>query len=133
MSDKEEMDVEFALLCDDIRQEVNGKFLFVGTYTGGVDFHFSPYHGFFQLATFMKFSKPGKFNSIVSVHYNGKEIASLSGEMNVEGNLKVFSQIPIELKDITQDGVLEVFMGIDGTSLQKAFSCPFTFRAASSS
>jgi len=120
MSNKPPIRVDYAILCDDIRQEANGKLILIGIYTG--DILISEFPAKLSLCILLH-GRAGTGSSVtMEIRYRAKfedaetyEITA-RGEMNMTGTEESnefyvpLPRMPIEIRN---EGVLSIDYRID--------------------
>jgi hypothetical protein len=92
------MTVEFttAMLCDMVRQEMNGKFIAIGIYSSSVIFAGFPAIGQFQVFAKSRISQPGKHSLHVRTLVSGEEDQHVEAEMEVEKPSNEWLVLPLQ-------------------------------------
>ncbi|MEI4473592.1 DUF6941 family protein [Frigidibacter sp. MR17.24] len=75
---------EAAILCDDIRQEVNGKQILIGAYTGNIIFSGFPAAGQFFVFAKTESLPVGQHSLSVRLRFANKDIGTVQGEVSIE-------------------------------------------------
>lgn len=70
-------------LCDDVRREDNGKYLFIGGYEHNVLFPMFPASHVFSIVILGESTKPHKFDLKLRVRFNEEVIREGGGEVDV--------------------------------------------------
>lgn len=83
---------QYAIFCDDIRTEDNGKGLFVGVYTGGISFSSVPHK--FRFCAFLQCSS---MVEVASLDPNGQTELEIQFEMAHDGGGPVSTQNPLKI------------------------------------
>jgi Family of unknown function (DUF6941) len=111
------MQLNFGILCDQVRKEDNGKLLFIGVYTADITVPHFPANTVLALAVSITPSQVGreKFDLVVSL--NGQLLVSGSSEFDVadvKPSFLAFQNIPVQL---SAPGHLEFKVSCGGKSL----------------
>ncbi len=83
MSELASINIAHAIACDDIRQEINGKFILIGVYSGNLGLPVFPAHvalGFWMMA---KPSQKGDYHIRFRVQGPAENEVTVSGQMIV--------------------------------------------------
>lgn len=107
--------VRAAILCEDIRQEVNNKLILIGVFTG--DIVLSEFPGAIALRIYIEYisDKVGEFDFQVIYTLNEDEKAKVSGKITVhtpEGSIGM--TVPPVLIEADEPGDLSVLFLIEG-------------------
>lgn len=111
------MTVEFgtALLCDQIRQEMNGKYLVIGLYSSNVVFSAFPATGHFHLLSRAHLRQPGEHKISIRVNVGGVENHRFDAEFAVEQPSEDWIPIPLQPVQFQVPGLFSVDqLGPDG-------------------
>jgi hypothetical protein len=104
------MNVQFtgALLCDQVRQELNLKFIIIGVYSASVAFASFPSVSQFQLFAHSRMTALGKCMLSVRVMVDGVENHRLEAEVVVEQPGEDWVTLPLQPIQFLVPGVLSV-------------------------
>ncbi|MET3521472.1 hypothetical protein [Mesorhizobium abyssinicae] len=71
----------FGFVCDDARQETNGKMMFIGAFSGDIVMPEIPQQLAIRLVLYLENDGPGTYEVEAGVFYEGKAIAGASGQL----------------------------------------------------
>lgn len=102
------MKIESAFLCDDVRQEGNGKLMFIGSYSQDILSPTFPVGLKLHGVLCVRFDEPSTFDLEVEVFID--DLLQLKGILGVNNTVKGFGflQFPILLQNIERPGKLKV-------------------------
>lgn len=112
------IDIRSRVLCQDIRQEKNGKLILIGVYPGDIMFANFPANNYFSFYIEADSIGVAKGNLHVRVNVNNEEAVRMEIGLQVEpGGRIVIPSPPLHLK-FPEAGVLEFEMSDDEESWQ---------------
>jgi hypothetical protein len=94
-------------MCDQIRQEVNGKLLLIGVYTSSVVFQNFPAAAEFSLFARCHFSKAGDYDFNVELEVGKSSRATVGGKITIE-DASLEAWLPIYLPPISLPGATTI-------------------------
>jgi len=118
---------KYALLCDDIRQETSGKFIFIGVYGGdSIQFPVFPAQVALYLALFLESAGPCQAEIKMEARLNGERMMGMAGEIGSNQEGEAF--IPLQFPPLTfkEAGELEIRLRLSQGRWQKAISLDVT-------
>src|SRR5262245_20607167 len=89
---------EYAFLCDDVRQENNGKFIFIGAYSGDISISEFPTTLPARLVIYLTNSEPAQYNTEFEFSLNSKKFAMVAGSLTSAKPGGSFVSIPIVIR-----------------------------------
>jgi len=104
------VEANYCILCDDVREENNGKGLFVGVYTGTVESRQDPFEGRFACAIQLQVNALGSFPLVFTTYFNGEERDTFGGDFHAEETGTSFITIPAEFGILAGSGALTITM-----------------------
>lgn len=114
-----------ALLCDEVRQESNGKFIAIGIYRGAVQFLKLPAKkGFTVLAQARELEKAGEYSISFKVLVGGKKIQENAGILSNTVPSMEWLPIPIDPIEFTEETDLKIYAKIDEQRWRSIFEIP---------
>jgi hypothetical protein len=119
-NDSAEVSVLAVVLCDQIRQEMNGKFLFIGVYNDVIQVPQFPFTISFAVAVLTRVVKPGPLSFTVQFQeVAGKTLLqSVTGEGRYEGQegRQVWLPVPIPPLQVQREGDYQIVLDFAGSA-----------------
>lgn len=112
------MQLEFGILCDQVRKEDNGKLIFIGVYTSDLTLPRFPSDVLVSLAVSFLPTEVRKERFELVGSLNGEAIVSGTSEFQIvdpKRSFAVFQNIPLHFQE---KGVLTLTVTADGKSLK---------------
>lgn len=109
-----------ALLCDQIRQEANGKLIAIGIYTSSIVFGSFPIVAQFQILALAKSSDAGSQKISVRVMVLGQENQRFEGELELLKAGEDWLPIPLQPIQFQVPGILTIEQD-DGNGIWREF------------
>jgi hypothetical protein len=97
-----EIQVVSALLCDDIRQEFNGKLILIGCYTGEIVFPKFPASGQFTMMACLEALSPFSGSIYFRFLVDGEVVGEVNGDLNADEPGRVWA--PVALPPVSFPG-----------------------------
>lgn len=119
------------IFCDDVRSEANGKLFIIGAYTSSISSHDLTVEFYLTLLVRFHGIAEGTHESTMSISFNGKSQHDLTGTLTSDGKtatVAVVNSLPLQFNE---EGILEVFVTIDGGEQIPAGSIPILKNVAS--
>lgn len=120
------MSLSYALICDDVRQENSGKYIFIGVYGSSIILHSTPANIKLTAVLQFDFAKVGVYSIELEIMRNGKRVALFEGTMNAPTIGSSLSNIPFDLTDINTAGELSIRFREVGSRWKSVLSLPVT-------
>ena len=102
------LEVDFCIICDDIRQEVSGKFLLIGVYTN--DITVSAGHPALNVAAAinLKAKAAGSYSFRVRGRFEGATIAEIEARSVYAEPSTTFGSLEMQLLGLRRSGMLSI-------------------------
>lgn len=106
--EKSALSVDFAFLCDDVRQEGNGKFIFIGVYNESINLQDTGVDLSLQMVSSLRNAGEQTYQFELRVLFDGESKMDLEGEITSAKSGASFIPFPIMVKEIEASGVLTI-------------------------
>ena len=107
MTDKR-ITARYAFLCDDFRQEKNGKYIFIGVYSDSISVNGFPATLVLSLVPYFESAAVGTYETEFEIKYNDKTLAKAIGRVNSQSNGGAFTPFQMHPLELQASGVLSV-------------------------
>ena len=119
------VNVKYALICDDIRREDNGKLILIGAYPDCIAVSRFPLDMRASIAIFVETMRVGRTDVTTGIFFNEKNISTMSGVLEVDNVGKASLITPsLRIRDIDGPGTLHVRIKEGDGEWQEAVSIP---------
>lgn len=123
-----EISSDFAFFCDDVRQEANGKFLFIGAYSEGLILSNNPSSLNLFLVTMLRNTRQRDYDFEFEALIEGERKFSAEGSITSGKPGASFVPFPITLKEIDSEGELSVRFREKGMEWNTIATIPVQFK-----
>ena len=118
-----------ALLCDEVREESNGKYIAIGIYRGEVQFLKIPAKkGFTVLAQVRELEKAGEYSLGFKVLVGGKKMQENAGMLSNTSPSMEWLPIPIVPIEFTEETDLKIYAKVDEQRWRSIFEIPIRIK-----
>ena len=120
-----------ALLCDEVRQEDNGKFIAIGIYRGSVQFSKFPTGKGFTALFQIKDMKPAENYSLgFKVLVGGKKIQEIAGTLTNTAPGIEWLPVQINAVEFTEETNLKIYAKVDEQRWKTILEIPIVIKSA---
>ena len=120
-----------ALLCDEVRQEDNGKFIAIGIYRGSVQFSKFPTGKGFTALFQIKDMKPAENYSLgFKVLVGGKKIQEIAGTLTNTSPGIEWLPVQINAVEFTEETNLKIYAKVDEQRWKTILEIPIVIKSA---
>ena len=120
-----------ALLCDEVRQEDNGKFIAIGIYRGSVQFSKFPTGKGFTVLFQIKDMKPAENYSLgFKVLVGGKKIQEIAGTLTNTSPGIEWLPVQINAVEFTEETNLKIYAKVDEQRWKTILEIPIVIKSA---
>jgi hypothetical protein len=103
-----QLDVDFCLICDDVRREDTGKFILIGVYTNNIGVAPGLPELRVMAAVNMRASAVGEYRFQVRGRFEGSAVAHLEGRFVATEPGTTFGVLPLQILGLRRAGILSV-------------------------
>lgn len=120
------LSVDFAFLCDDVRQEGNGKYIFIGAYNEAIILQGNENEFELDLKMVTKLRNTGedKYQFELEALFDGEKKMDLEGEISSGKSGASFIPFPVLIKGIKVSGELTINFREKGLEWESVMKIP---------
>lgn len=118
--------LEYAFICDDVRREDNGKFLFLGAYANNIGFMEFPGSLSGRIVLGIRVTKPPAHKIELKVYVDGEEVGGGTGTLGSKQAGFTFIVLPLRLHDVLGPGEFSLRFREAGLRWRTVLSMPIT-------